>query len=430
VTGPLVLLDDDPTGTQALREVPVFLRWEDTALLASALVGDAATADLLTNSRALAPAEAERVTRGAAEAALAAAADARLVLRGDSTLRGHQLEEYRAVRDVAFPGRDPVLMLVPALPAAGRVTRSGIHWLVQDGRRVPVSETEYATDRSFGYRSARLTEWAEERSDGHFAASDGIEVPLADVHERGGSSVAGALEDAARLGRPAACVPDAETVEDLELVAAGLLEAEARGVEVVVRCAPTFAAVLAGRLATAAIAPPRADDGLLVICGSYVSRTTRQLEHLCKSRRLEPQLVDPAALCGDGAGAEVARVTAATGRDLETRGIAVVATPRGAPAAGDLLATGARVAAGLAQIAGALPALPRTVFAKGGITSAVVLRDGLGVTRAQVAGPVAPGVALWRADSRGRPVDYVVVPGNVGAEDLLVELADLVGAAA
>jgi hypothetical protein len=27
-------------------------------------------------------------------------------------------------------------------------------------------------------------------------------------------------------------------------------------------------------------------------------------------------------------------------------------------------------------------------------------------------------------------VDYLVVPGNVGGEDLLVELADLVGAAA
>ena len=427
MTRPLVLLDDDPTGTQALHEVPVFLRWADTARLASALAGDAATADLLTNSRALAPAEAERVTRGAAEAARAAAPDAQLVLRGDSTLRGHVLEEYRAARDVAFPGRDPVLLLVPALPAAGRVTRDGIHWLVQDGRRVPVSETEYATDRTFGYRSARLTQWAEERSHGHFQAEAGTEVPLAAVRGEGGAAVTAALARAAAAPGPAVCVPDAETVDDLELVAAGLREAERRGVEVVVRCAPTFAAVLAGRLATGAIAPPRADDGVLVVCGSYVSRTTVQLERLCASRRLEPLVVDPGALCGAGAGAEVERVTAAAAEQLAGRGIVVVTTPRGAPAAGDLLAIGERVAAGLATIAGALPSLPRTVFAKGGITSAVVLRDGLGVDAAQVAGPVAPGVALWRARSRGRSVDYLVVPGNVGGPELLVELADLVG---
>jgi uncharacterized protein YgbK (DUF1537 family) len=423
---PLVLLDDDPTGTQALREVPVFLIWEDTAQLADALAADGATADLLTNTRALPAAGAERVTREAAEAARAAAPDVRLVLRGDSTLRGHVLEEYRAVRDVAFAGQDPALLLVPALPAAGRVTKHGIHWLVQDGQRVPVSETEYATDRTFGYRSARLTQWAEERSRGHFPDEAGVEVSLAALREEGGAAVAGALAAAAANG-PAVCVPDAETVEDLELVAAGLREAERRGVEVVVRCAPTFAAILAGRLATDAVAPPRADDGVLVVCGSYVSRTTSQLERLCASRRVDPLVVDPVALCGADADAEVERVAAAAGEQLAERGIAVVATPRGAPAEGDLLATGERVAAGLAGITRALPALPHTVFAKGGITSAVVLRDGLGVAAAQVAGPVAPGVALWRAESRGRPLDYLVVPGNVGGPELLVELADLVG---
>ena len=47
-------------------------------------------------------------------------------LRGDSTLRGHLLEEYRAVRDSTFAGSSSTAPAAfPALPAAGRVTVGG-----------------------------------------------------------------------------------------------------------------------------------------------------------------------------------------------------------------------------------------------------------------------------------------------------------------
>ena len=64
------------------------------------------------------------------------------------------------------------------------------------------------------------------------------------------------------------------------------------------------------------------------------------------------------------------------------------------------------------------------VIAKGGITSAVTAREGLGARVARVLGPVCPGVARWRlADG----TDYLVVPGNVGDENLLLELVAGIG---
>jgi uncharacterized protein YgbK (DUF1537 family) len=420
---PLVVLDDDPTGTQALRDVPVFLEWDDPGPLAAALAAGG-TVDLMTNTRAMPPSAAEAVTRGAAVAGRAASADARVLLRGDSTLRGHVLEEYRAVRDVAFGGRTPVLLLVPALPAAGRVTLGGVQWVESGGERVPACETEYAGDASFGYRSARLLDWAEERSDGFFASARGTEVPIGSVRGDGPGAVAEALAAAAG-GEPAACVPDAETVADLEVIARGLERAERAGVEIVVRCAPTFVGVLGGNLAGDAVAVPRAGDGLLVVCGSYVSRSRRQLDRLCSARGVAAVTVDPAALCGEGRDAEVARAAAAVAAELERAGPAVLATPPGAPAGADPLRAGALVASGLAHVVRALPRLPATVVVKGGITSAVTLREGLGTSRALACGPLVPGVALWRVEARGRPTDYVVVPGNVGGDDLLAELAGL-----
>ena len=62
------------------------------------------------------------------------------------------------------------------------------------------------------------------------------------------------------------------------------------------------------------------------------------------------------------------------------------------------------------------------MVAKGGITSCVTLRDGLGVGAAEVVGPVLPGVSLWRAGE----LDYLVVPGNVGDDRLLADIVALV----
>jgi uncharacterized protein YgbK (DUF1537 family) len=268
----LVVLDDDPTGTQAVTGVPVLLEWDDE-LLRRAAEAEPPAIHLLTNARAFPPERAYAIVRGAAEAAARAYENPRFLLRGDSTLRGHLLEEYLALREAAFPDRTPPLLLVPALPAAGRVTRGGVHFLGE----TPLHETEYARDPAFGYSSARLVEWARERSRGYFAAGrevrpDGVEMALLELAE---------------AGEPAVCVPDAETIDDLASIADALRRAEAAGIDVVVRSAPTFVGVLAGNLARGHVAPPAASK-LLVVCGSYVPTTTRQLEHLARERGIDP----------------------------------------------------------------------------------------------------------------------------------------------
>src|SRR3990172_7606045 len=126
-------------------------------------------------------------------AAREAAPRARIVLRGDSTLRGHLLEEYLGVRGVVAPSAWPVLLLVPALPSAGRVTVGGVHLFERGGVRTPLHETEYARDGVFAYRSARLLDWAEERTGGLLRAGAGAELPLEALRSGGPESVASAL---------------------------------------------------------------------------------------------------------------------------------------------------------------------------------------------------------------------------------------------
>jgi len=253
--GPLVVLDDDPTGTQAVANVPVLLAW-DEALVAKTAGSGPSAMHLLTNSRAWPPEEARKIVLDAASTAVSALGRPRLALRGDSTLRAHLLEEYLAVCEAAFGDRRPPLLLVPALPPAGRITVGGVHYIERNGARTPLHETEYAADPSFAYRDARLLQWAEDRSDGLFARADGREVHLARLRAEGPDSVACELLDLAERSEPAVCAPDAETLDDLRAIAGGLRLAEAKGAEIVVRSAPTFVGVVAGNLAEGLVPPP------------------------------------------------------------------------------------------------------------------------------------------------------------------------------
>jgi uncharacterized protein YgbK (DUF1537 family) len=416
---PLIVLDDDPTGTQAVADVPVLLEWDPELVRAAA--SGASAVHLLTNSRAFPPERAASIVRDAAETAVEALGRPRLALRGDSTLRAHLLEEYTALCDAAFPGRTPPLLLVPALPPAGRITVGGVHLLERDGTRAPLHETEYARDPAFAYRDARLLQWAEDRSGGFFARSAGREVPLERLRAEGDEAVAEALLELAERGVPAACVPDAETLGDLESIADGLRRAEAAGTDVVVRSAPTFVGVLAGNLATERVPPPRVGRGLAVVCGSYVPASTRQLAALVSAYPGSLVEVDVVALAGDAAEAEVSRAAAEAGGRLERDGLAVVATPRERPQETRTFEAGQRIAVNLARVVSALDPPPGAVLAKGGITSAVTARVGLGARQALVRGPLVDGVALWEID--GRP--YVVFPGNVGRDETLLEVVRL-----
>jgi uncharacterized protein YgbK (DUF1537 family) len=415
-----VVLDDDPTGVQTLAGIRVLLAWDAGAVAAA--LADRRSVHLITNARALAPERARAVTASAARTARAGAPEATVVLRGDSTLRGHLLDEVEGVASAVTPGRLPPLLLVPALPSAGRVTVAGVQLIERGGRLVPLHETEYATDGLFSYRSARLLEWAEERSAGVFRAADGRELYLDDLRAGGPAAVAAALGELYSAGRPAVLAPDAVTDADLEVVAEGYLRAVDDGAETLVRCAPAFAGVLARTTANALVPAPAAREGMLVVCGSHVPATTAQLRILADERPGSLVVVDPAALASARPQAEVARAAMAAVERIRDGRLAVVSTARGRPAGTETLHAGERIAAGIAAVAAAIEPRPSVVVAKGGITSCVTLRDGLGVSAAEVVGPVLPGVSRWRAGE----LDYLVVPGNVGDDRLLADIVALV----
>ncbi|CAN5516494.1 four-carbon acid sugar kinase family protein [soil metagenome] len=401
-----VVLDDDPTGTQSASNVEVLfstsgetiadaLRWADSVYVQ-------------TNSRALSEDAAVTLARSIRahvdEASVLLDLPVQVVLRGDSTLRGHVFAETAVFEDDAS-----VMVFVPAFPEGGRTTVEGVHLVDIGGVAVPAGDTEYARDPVFPFTSSRLTDYVGEKS-----GRPAIAVAVTDLHrfaEVLRSAPAGSV-----------VVPDAVTASDIGLIAAGIRAAVESGTRLVVRCAAPLAAELAdvassGLLATPLLAEP---VPVRIVCGSHTSGATAQLAELTRGGHPADFVDTDAAL--DDPQAEGERVAEAASRRLATRGVAVIASQRERRDDHNTLDHGEKVMEALVTAVQHLLPHVGLVISKGGITSAEIAANGIGADSALVVGQIMPGVSVWRLRDRAdRELLYVIVPGNVGGQSTILD---------
>lgn len=436
----LVVLDDDPTGTQSVGGLPVLNAWSP-ADLTWALETGAPAVYVMTNSRSLSPEDAEQRNREVVSSALEAARtlgiEVDFVSRSDSTMRGHFPLEPDTIRDVVSTAGITIdgVVIVPAFGDAGRITVRSVHYAGSPASGyVPVGETEFAKDATFGYASSDLRDWVAEKTEGRIPADRVATITLDQLRTDPEASVAvlTSLTD----GQPV--IVDIVEETDLRLLALALLEAEARGKRFVHRVGPPFVRGLIGQ---DVIAPLSAEDvaalrtretapGGLIVVGSHVALTTRQLDQLRERRAPVEFEIDVAKVLSDQATDYLDGIVQAVSDALQ-QGNVVVRTSRtlvkgvdGADSLRIARAVSDAVVSVVREVLRRTP--PRFVIAKGGITSSDVAARGLEIERAIVRGPMLPGiVSLWEpilGPARGIP--YIVFAGNVGDEQSLADVAD------
>lgn len=444
----LVVLDDDPTGTQSVAGLPVLTRWEREDFRWAFRYGVEGVDGLpripspavyvLTNTRSLGPDEAHRRNRECVVNALAAARETAtevgFVSRSDSTLRGHFPLEPDVIAatllEVDGTPTDAVV-LVPAFPDAGRITIGGVHYMRDGDRLSPVAETEFARDATYPFQHSELAAYVEEKSAGRYRRDDVVVLDLGLV--RGGTDgIADALDP---LLDATPVVVDAVTEDDLRALALGLDAAERRGKRLLYRVGPPFVRSRVGQNPHApltrqeALGDSAAPGGGLVVVGSHVGLTTRQLATLHEGHPAGrvvlsvPDLLDPArshAHLDDTVAAVVERLG---------QGDVVLATSRELVRSDDpgrSLEIARTVSAAVVDVVRRVLARrpPRFVVAKGGITSSDVAAHGLQIRHGVVRGPMLPGiVSLWEAvDGPGAGIPFVVFAGNVGDDDSLLQV--------
>ncbi len=434
----LVVLDDDPTGTQTVRDVPVLTRWEIEDV-AWAFEQGGHGFFILTNTRSLSEADAAARNREIASRCLDVAAglgiDLVFASRGDSTLRGHFPLETDVLSEVSAAHGRPVdaVLLSPAYLDAGRVTVDGIHWALSADGLQPVAEGEYARDATFGYRSSRLADWVEEKSGGRISAATVVTVGLDDIRSPD-APLTSALEGL-RHGRIA--VIDAVVDDDLRAATLSVLAAEQHGTRLLYRVGPSFVRARLGQ----GTHPPIPDDELarivgpstahgLVVVGSHVGVTTRQLDRLTQGREHARIELDVSRVIEGDAESLIDELVARAVAELPHRLVVITTsrTLRTGVSAEASLEISRRVSTALSATVCRIAAArrPRFVVAKGGITSSDTATVALDIHRAWVRGSLLPGiVSLWQATSGpAEGLAYVVFAGNVGDDDSLAQVVD------
>ncbi|HXF61508.1 MAG TPA: four-carbon acid sugar kinase family protein [Caldilineaceae bacterium] len=427
----LVVLDDDPTGTQTVHQTPVLTTWTVDALAAE-LAAPGPVFYVLTNSRSLPLQDAQalnaEIGQNLAAAARAAQRDFGVVSRSDSTLRGHYPGEVEALTQ-ALGMRVDATLLIPFFLEGGRYTLNNIHYVAEGDRLTPAAQTPFAQDAAFGYRASYLPAWVEEKTGGQVPADAVATISLSDLRQGGPDVVCAQLM---ALQDNTVCVVNAAALRDLEVLVAALLRAEAAGKRFLYRTAASFVQVRAGLAArpllTAGELGLAGEGGALFVVGSYVPKTTGQVNALLAQPGLLHVEVDvPALLDQDRRAGEIARARVQAATALAAGQDVVLATSRtlvtGADAASSL-AIGQQVSAALVEIVGGLGTAPRYLVAKGGITASDIATKALGIRRALVLGQILPGVPVWQTgpECRFPGLAYVVFPGNVGGADALVEV--------
>lgn len=419
----IVIIDDDPTGCQTVRDVPVFMVWDETSIREALERYEAFF--ILTNTRAMTAGEARKVSREVAENLKQANGGRyRLVImsRGDSTLRGHLLPELEPL-EVNFGPFDG-LILCPAFFEGDRYTVDDVHCVRTSQGLIPVTETEFARDAVFGYTHAALPEWLEEVTQGFFHA--GRAVSLRTELIRSGAQAV--YEKLMTVSGMSPVVVNALNYADMETVDAAIRKAEHAGKRFVYRTAASMVRVRLGQQATALYRPEKSMRPGIVVVGSYTDKTTAQLKLLLRRKDLCAVEIEVDRVLAGSAEAYGRELTERLNRELGCRSCVVFTSRTYAlsGSAADRQRDGARIASFVDAVFRGLTTIPGFIVSKGGITSYTVARYGLGISRAMVRGQIADGVPVWRIDSESgfTGVDYVVFPGNVGNANTLAEVLD------
>lgn len=432
----VVVLDDDPTGTQTVYDTPVLTTWSVDALAAQLQRPDPMFY-VLTNSRALVESDAvslaEQIGKNLVTASAKAGRQVSVISRSDSTLRGHYPAEVDAIAK-PLGASSAVRIIMPYFLQGGRFTIGDVHYVAEGDTLIPASETPFAKDATFGFNNSNLVDWVIEKHASSDQQANENAIARENIHRVGIDELrSGDLIQLSKrlseLPEKSVVVVNSVSISDARAFAYAARLAESSGARFVYRTAASFVQAYAGLderplLESNQMVASEHRAGLIVV-GSYVPKTTAQLNHLLATDGHPAAVVlEVDALLGDQRESHVENAIDTVHGFLQSGRDVVLHTSRGLVTGEDpesSLRIGTSVSSALVEVVRSIKEPLRFLIAKGGITSSDIATRGLEVTHASVLGQILPGIPVWRlGDDCLRPsLPYIVFPGNVGGEDAL-----------
>ena len=151
----IIVIDDDPTGSQTVNNCLLLLKWDRNTLI-KGFKSKSNLFFILANTRSLSEKDAKLRLEDICNAIKSVICSERykekiiIVSRGDSTLRGHNFLEPDVINDCLGPF--DATFHIPAFIEGKRFTIDGLHFV----DNIPVSQTIFAKDKIFGFKTSNI----------------------------------------------------------------------------------------------------------------------------------------------------------------------------------------------------------------------------------------------------------------------------------
>ncbi len=433
----IIVLDDDPTGIQCANGVYVYTDWSEETI--EEIFEDGMTVSfLLTNSRSFSKEYTQEVHRLIAErtAAIARRKNRRFLFfsRSDSTLRWNYpveseslakvLKEYNVIIDGE--------VICPCFVEGGRFTVDDVHYILEAGKRIPVSDSEFARDSTFSFKNSDLKRYIEEKYQGEFTVADCISVTQKELRSGQLEQITKKLMSVSDFRK---IIVNAETYDDLRVFQICFLKALSQGKLFLYRGAASFIRLFLDNpfpplLECDDLTDSENKNGGLIVVGSHVRKTTAQMEWIKKIKNINMLEFDNRlVLEPEKWNYEIQRIASETNLLLGAGKTVCIHTRReklDVLGAGpeELLNISTQISEGLVEVVKLLTMQPRYLIAKGGITSSDIGTKACQEKKAWVPGQIEKGIPVWKLGPKSRMpgTPYIIFPGNVGDEDTLYQV--------
>ncbi len=177
----IIVIDDDPTGSQTVHDCLLLLKWDYETLL-KGLKNKSNLLFILANTRSLSEKE---VIQRLGEICFSLKKvlnklgftrnDYLLVTRGDSTLRGHNFLEPKVINQLLGPY--DATFHIPAFIEGKRITINGEHYV----NNLPINQTIFAKDEIFGFKTSNIKDILQAKSNQELNENQIQNINLKDI---------------------------------------------------------------------------------------------------------------------------------------------------------------------------------------------------------------------------------------------------------
>ena len=436
-----VVIDDDPTGSQTVHDCLLLLKW-DCSTLVKGFESKSNLFFILANTRSLSENDAKstikEICKNLKNVITSQAYEEEIIFisRGDSTLRGHNYLEPIALNSCLGPF--DATFHIPAFIEGKRLTTNGAHFV----DKTPISQTIFAKDKIFGYETSNVKKLLFQQSKSQINFEDIQNLFFSDIEMLNDEENNIVFKTLKNLNNNKHVVVDVENYSQLKkfsLVIKKLIKQK----KFLFRTAASFISSISEKKSFSQseiffsnLRIRNKEKSFLpglIIVGSYVELSTIQLNNLLEISNCNPVELDVF---------EFFKITSSDNNQkrrnlfknkflkeirfsFEKGKTPVLFTSRKFMSldASELFNFYNVLACFIAELVADLKYEIGYLISKGGITTNLILSNGLNADYVYLEGQILTGISVVTCNLKnGEKLPVVTHPGNIGTKDSLVNI--------